>query len=62
MDESMNDSYTEFIAPEDIKLTDNRENGSILTPEVNTHVVDEMTTHTKELTTNKKGKSQKKIP
>ena len=45
MDESMNDSDTEFIAPEDIQLTDNRENGSVLTPEVNVHVVNEMTTH-----------------
>ena len=62
MDKLMNDSDTEFIAPEDIQLTDNRENGSVLTPEVNVHVVDEMTTHTKKLTTNKKGKSRKKIP
>ena len=34
MDKSMNDSDTEFIAPKDIELTENRENASVLTPEV----------------------------
>ena len=40
----MNDSDTEFIAPEDIKLTDNRENASVLTSEANNPVVDKLET------------------
>ena len=58
----MNDSDTVFIAPEVVKLTDNLDNVTVLTPEVNVHVVDKGTTHTKELETNKKRKNQKKIP
>ena len=56
----MNDSDTEFIAPEEIELTGNPENASVLAPEANVHVVDKGTTHTKELETNKT-KKQKKI-
>ena len=52
----MNDSGTEFIAPEEIGLTDNQDNASVLTPEANVHVVHEGTTHSKELKTNKKRK------
>ena len=44
-DESMNDFDTEFIAREEIELTDNPDNASVLTPEANVHVVVE-TTHT----------------
>ena len=59
----MNDLYTEFIAPEEIELTDNPGNVSALTLEADVHVVDQGTTNTKELETNKKRKkSPKKIP
>ena len=53
----MNDSDTEFIAPEEIEFTDNRDNASVLKPELNDHVFEEGTTHTKELETNKKRKN-----
>ena len=54
IDELMNDNDTEFIAPEEIELTDNP---------ANVHVVDEGTTHTKELKTNKKrNKSEENTP
>ena len=43
----MNDFDTEFIAPEEIKLTDNQGNVSALTLEANVHIVDQGTTHTK---------------
>ena len=57
IDELMNDSDTEFIAPEEIELTDQ------LTPLANVHFADEGITHTKELETNKKRKkSGKKYP
>ena len=60
MDELINHSDTEFIAPEEIELTDN---AIILTPEANVYVVDEGATHTKELAANKKPrKSRKKRP
>ena len=47
IDELMNDFDTEFIAPEEIKLTDNQGNVSALTLEANVHIVDQGTTHTK---------------
>ena len=52
----MNDFDTEFIAPEEIELTDNPSNVSALRLEVNIHVVDQGTTHTTELEANKKRK------
>ena len=60
-DKLMNDSDTEFIAPEEIELTGNPENASFLAPEANDHVVDKRTSHTKELEAKKKKKRQKKI-
>ena len=54
--ELMNDSDTEFIAPEEIKLTDNPDTASVLTQGTNVHLVDEGSTHTKELEANKKRK------
>ena len=61
-DKLMNDFDTKFIALEMIELTDNPGNMSSLTLEVNVHVVDQGSTHTKELETNKKGKkSQKEV-
>ena len=53
----MNDSDTEFIAPEEIELTGNPDNASVLTPEANVHVVDKGTKHTNELEKNKKRKT-----
>ena len=47
IDELMNDFDMEFIAPEDIELTDNQGNVSALTLETNVHIVDQGTTHTK---------------
>ena len=41
--EFMNDCDTEFIAREEIELTDNPDNASVLTPEANVHVVVEIT-------------------
>ena len=56
----MNDFDTECRALEEIELTDNVSD-SIL--EVNIHVFDYGTTHTKELETNKtRKKSQRKVP
>ena len=52
----MNDFDTVFIAPEEIELTDNPSNVSALRLEVNIHVVDQGTTHTRELETNTKKK------
>ena len=46
-DQLMNDFDSEFIAPEEIELTDNPGNVSALTLEANVHVVDQGTTHTK---------------
>ena len=43
----MNDLDTEFIAPEEIELTDNPGNVRALILEANVHVVDQGTTHTK---------------
>ena len=60
-DELMNDVDTELIAPEEIELTDNPDNASALTLEANVHVVDQETTHTKELET-KKEKKPEEIP
>ena len=56
IDESMNDSDKEFVAPEVIELTDNPDNASVLTPEANVYVVDKGTTKTKKLATNNKRK------
>ena len=42
----MNDFNTEFMASEEIKLTDNEGNVSALTLEANAHIVDQGTTHT----------------
>ena len=47
VDQLMNDFDTEFIAPDEIKLTDNPGNASALTLEANVHVVDQGTTNTK---------------
>ena len=47
IDELMNDFDTEFIAPKEIKLTDNQSNLSALTLKANVHIVDPGTTHTK---------------
>ena len=47
---------TEFIASEEIKLTDNQYNASVLTPEANVYVDNEWTTYNKELETDKKRK------
>ena len=46
-DELINDFDTEFIAAEEIELTDNQDNVSALTLEANVHIVDKGTTHTK---------------
>ena len=46
-DQLMNDFDSEFIAPEEIELTDNPGNVSALTLEANVHVVVQGTTHTK---------------
>ena len=57
-DKLMNDFDTEFIAPEEIELTDNPGNMSALTLERNVHVIDQGTMHTKELQKNKKRKKK----
>ena len=56
----MNEFDTKFIAPEEIKLTDNRDNTSPLRLEANIDVVDKKTTHTKELETTKQKKARRK--
>ena len=62
IDELINDLDMEFIAPGDMKLTDNSGNVSNLTLEANAHVVDQGNTRTKELeTSNKRKKIQKKV-
>ena len=43
----MNDFNTEFMASQEIKLTDNEGNVSALTLEANVHIADQGTTHTK---------------
>ena len=48
IDKLMNDSDTEFIAPEEIGLTGNPDNTSVVTPAANVHVVGKGTTHTKQ--------------
>ena len=60
IDELMNDSDTEFIAPEEIKIIENPDNTSVLTQEANGHVFDEGITHIKELEINKKRKKPEK--
>lgn len=69
----MNNSVTKLIAPEDIEITVNLINVSVLTPEVNSHVAHKLRsttshvadnhavhTHTKELESNKKRKKSTK--
>ena len=46
----MNSFDMEFVAPEEIELTDNPGNVSAFTLEANVHIVDQKITHTKELT------------
>ena len=52
----MNDSNTEFIASEEIKITVNAKNAIILTSEPTVDVIDEGITHNKELQKNKMSK------
>ena len=49
IDELMNDFDTKFIAPEEIRLTDNPDNVGALTLESNVCVNNKRTTHTKEV-------------
>ena len=49
-------SDMEFLSPEEIELTVDPGNASIVTPEANVYIADKGTTHTKELRTNKKKK------
>ena len=58
----MNDCDTEFIAPEEIKLTDNPDNASVLTPEANFHVVAEGPHIIKNQRQTKREKKLKKYP
>ena len=60
IDKLINNCDTEIIAPEEIELTDNPGNVTGLTLEANGHVVEQRTTHTKEIETNKKRKKAKK--
>ena len=53
IDELMSDFDMLFIAPEEIELTNNPDNASVLTSEANVHVVDKGTTHTKGIETKK---------
>ena len=63
INELMNDFDTECRAPEEIELTDNPGNVRASILEVNIHVVDHGTTHTKKLESNKtRKKSQSKVP
>ena len=52
----MNDSNTEFITSEEIKITVNAKNAIILTSEPTVDVIDEGITHNKELQSNKMSK------
>ena len=52
----MNDSNTEFVASEEIKITVNAKSAIILTSEPTVDVIDEGITHNKELQTNKMSK------
>ena len=56
IDKLIYDFEREFIAPEEIGFIDNPDNMTALTLETNVNVVDQRTTHTKELETNKKKK------
>ena len=47
IDQLMNDFDEKFIAPAEIKLTDNQGNVGGLTLEGNVHILDQGTTHTK---------------
>ena len=52
----MNNSDMEFIAPDEIKLTDNPDNANVLMPDAYIYVVNKNTTLAKELETNKNSK------
>ena len=62
IDELMNDFDTKFIAPEEIRLTDNPDNVGALTLESNVCINNKRTTHTKEVMKNRKIRIQKKVP
>ena len=62
IDELMNDFDTECIPPEEIELTDNPGNVSALRLEVSIHVVDQRTTHIKELEKKRIKKARRKYP
>ena len=53
-DELINDSDTDFIAPEKVKLTGNPYNVSVVIPEVIVYVVAKGSTQIQEIETNKK--------
>ena len=61
IDELINDFNKKFIAPEEIELTDSPGNMSALTLEAHVDVVNQGTSDTKGLETNKKRKKQKKV-
>ena len=54
IDELMNDSNMDFLAPEEIEVTGNPYIASVLTPEAIVHIVDKVITHFLELEANKK--------
>ena len=54
IDELINDSNMDFLAPEEIELTGNPYIASVLTPEAIVHIVDKVITHFLELEANKK--------
>ena len=60
IDKLMNNFDAKFIVPEEIELTDNQGNVSTLTLEANFHVLDQETTHTKKLETNKERKKARR--
>ena len=63
IDKLMNGFDKEFKTPEEIKLTDNTGNVNVLTLEATVHAVDQCTTHTEELETNKmRKKNRRKYP
>ena len=55
----MNDSDKEFIALEEIELTENPGNANVLTPDANIYGANKKTANAKELETNKKRKEPK---
>ena len=60
IDELINDFETEFIALEEIEITNNLNKLSTLALEANIHVVDQGNTYTNELETNKKRKNNRR--